>query len=83
MILKTMIGGSDLEGGRGTRQEVMVHWQYPSNGCVKLNTDETSKGNPGQAGAGGLIRGNQGETLRLFVANCGVTTSTKADSLRF
>jgi hypothetical protein len=31
-------------------------WEPPPQGFIKLNYDGASKGNPGQAGAGGLFR---------------------------
>lgn len=71
----------NIEAKRNGRRETMITWQFPGNGWVKVNTDGASKGNPGAARAGGLIRGDQGETLGLFAANCGVTTSTKAELL--
>lgn len=33
-------------------------WNKPGNGWVKLNTNGTSKENPGCAGAGGVVRGD-------------------------
>lgn len=46
-----------------------------------LNTDGAAKGNPGAAGAGGLIRGHHGELFEMFAMNCGVCTCTKAELL--
>lgn len=49
----------------------------PDIGWVKLNTD-AAKGDPGAAGAGGLIRGSSGE-FEYFAVKCGVCTCTKAE----
>lgn len=59
-------------GGSIRRQEILVRWQYPNMGWVRLNTDGASKGNPCKAGAGGLIRGHRGEVFEVFLINCGV-----------
>lgn len=59
----------------------MVSWKYPEDGWVRLNTDGAAKGNPGEAGAGGIIRGPRGELFEMFAANCGVYSSTKAELL--
>lgn len=69
------------EGHRVTRQEVFIRWRYPGIGWVRLNTDGASKGNPGKAGAGGLIRGHRGELFEVFAANCGECSSTRAELL--
>ena len=61
------------------RQEVLVRWQHPREGWVKLNTDGASKGNPGPAGGGGLIRGPRGEIYEVFALNCGSCSCTKAE----
>jgi len=38
-----------------------IKWQKPLQGWHKLNTDGSALGNPGQAGAGALIRNDKGE----------------------
>ena len=45
------------------------------NGWVKINTDGASKGNPGDAGCGGLIRDEEGRwlvgfTKHIDICNC-------------
>lgn len=40
-----------------------------------------SKGNPGLAGAGGIIRGSRGELLELFSLDRGACSCTKAEIL--
>ena len=63
------------------RVERYVRWPYPREGWVRLNTDGAAKGNPGIAGAGGLIRGHRGELFEMFASNCGVCSCTKAELL--
>ena len=74
-------GPKGAEGHRSMRQEVLIRWKYPGMGWMKLNTDGASKGNPGKAGAGGLIRGHRGELFEVFAANCGECSSTQAELL--
>ncbi|XP_056697578.1 uncharacterized protein [Spinacia oleracea] len=73
----------DLMMGKRKRQreEIYVRWIAPREGWVKLNTDGASKGNPGRAGCGGVIRGNGGEIFDVYASNCGTCSSTKAELL--
>ena len=54
-------------------------------GCTlswaKLNTDGAAKGNPGPAGAGGLIRGYRGELFETFASKCGSCSCTRVELL--
>ena len=73
---------SDLvEHQRPQRLEAFIRWIHPGVGWVKLNTDGAAKGNPGPAGAGGLIRGYRGEVFEVFSINCGVCSCTRAELL--
>lgn len=67
-------------GNAGTR-DILVRWEYPMEGWVKMNTDGAAKNNTGAAGAGGIIRTSRGETVGMFAANCGFTSATKAELL--
>lgn len=58
---------------------VNIHWKPTDPGKVKINTDGASHGNPGLAGAGGLIRDSNGVCLRAFSRKLGVATSTCAE----
>lgn len=63
------------------REEVFIRRLCPREGWVKLNTDGATKGNPGQAGCGGIIRGHRGELFEMFAARCGVCSSVQAKLL--
>jgi len=44
-----------------SKQRVFIGWRYPPIDWVKVNVDGCSKGNPGVAGAGGVIRDAMGK----------------------
>ena len=46
---------------------------------MALNTDGASRGNPGRAGVGGVLRGDRGEWLGGFSENLGQCFSMKAE----
>jgi ribonuclease HI len=46
---------------------------------VKINVDGCSKGNPGVAGAGGIIRDAMGRWIVGFALNIGICTSVSAE----
>ncbi|KAF5459726.1 hypothetical protein F2P56_019648 [Juglans regia] len=54
-------------------------WSKPAQGRVKLNTDGSSLGNPGESGAGGVIRDMHGTLLLAFAKNLGYGNSTYAE----
>ncbi|KAL8151271.1 hypothetical protein V2J09_021079 [Rumex salicifolius] len=64
---------------RGPPSVAHISWIKPMEGWFKLNTDGASKGNPGAAGAGGVIRNHSGEWVIGFAANLGVCTAPKAE----
>lgn len=51
----------------------------PPSGWVKLNTDGSSRGNPGEATGGGLIRDETGKWLVGFGLNIGICSVTAAE----
>jgi len=58
----------------------LVGWAYPPMERMKLSVDGCSKGNPGVAGAGGLIRDSLGSWIKGFaVSSTGLCTSVKAE----
>ncbi|KAL0442005.1 UNVERIFIED_CONTAM: putative ribonuclease H protein [Sesamum radiatum] len=48
-------------------------------GWFKLNTDGVSKGNPGVAGAGGIIRNHLGQTVLAFQEHLGLISNTATE----
>lgn len=73
--------GSIFGFSRHPRIEVYVRWEFPRENWVRLNTDGASKGNPGAAGAGAIIRGHRGELFEMVAINCGFCSSTRAEIL--
>ncbi|XP_041007958.1 uncharacterized protein LOC121252418 [Juglans microcarpa x Juglans regia] len=49
----------------------VVRWSRPQHGWVKLNTDGSSLGNPGQAGAWGVISANCGKLCQAYFVTLG------------
>ncbi|CAL1352415.1 unnamed protein product [Linum trigynum] len=73
---------SPLPCGRGpttARTTVMVGWTPPMHGWVTLNVDGASNGNPGAAGAGGVLRDWAGNWIAGFIANFGTATAILAE----
>ncbi|KAI3443768.1 hypothetical protein Pfo_000433 [Paulownia fortunei] len=56
-----------------------ITWLEPAQGWIKLNSDGASKGNPGIAGAGGLLRNWNGDVLVAFYEAIGVQTNSVAE----
>jgi len=59
--------------------ERFIQWVPPPEHWIKLNVDGGSKGNPGNAGAGGILRGHLGNWIQEFAVNLGQCTSVKAE----
>jgi hypothetical protein len=51
------------------------NWTPPPSGFLKLNFDGATKGNPGVAGAGGVIRDSGGNIIRLYTGSMGNSTN--------
>lgn len=69
--------------GRQMKQKVqrMGRWLPPPTGFLKINTDGSSRGNPGSAGIGGLGRDPSGSVVFIFSANKGVQTVNRMEGL--
>jgi hypothetical protein len=60
---------------------VAVSWEKPELGWFKLNTDGSSFVNPGESGAGGLIRDHKGNLIVAFSEYFGIGSNNKAELL--
>ncbi|CAA7059955.1 unnamed protein product [Microthlaspi erraticum] len=66
-------------GGMAQRVERQIAWQPPIQGWWKVNTDGTSRGNPGLATAGGVLRDEQGSWVCGFALNIGICSAPLAE----
>ncbi|KAK1412626.1 hypothetical protein QVD17_34022 [Tagetes erecta] len=60
-------------------QTMETCWSRPDSGWLKLNTDGSSLGNPGQSSYGGLIRNECGGWVCGYVGNIGFDTSLSSE----
>ena len=51
------------------------HWTPPLYGALKINTDGSSRGNPGLAGIGGVVRCSFGDVQFFFSVHKGIYTN--------
>lgn len=58
---------------------VPLAWLPPTLGFCKLSFDGVSRGNPGPAGLGGIIRNDKGEILHIFWRALGEATNNGAE----
>lgn len=58
---------------------VNIRWRVLPPGWVKINTDGASKGNPGDAGCGGVIPGDDGGWLVGFMHHIGCCSALVAE----
>lgn len=56
-----------------------IGWNRPPVGFLKLNFDGASRGNPGLAGIGGIIRNNVGEILHIYSKSLGEGTNNQME----
>ncbi|KAL1219253.1 putative ribonuclease H protein [Cardamine amara subsp. amara] len=59
----------------GVRIEMIVAWKPPVDGCMRMNIDGVSHGNPDLATAGGAMRDAAGRWCGGFALNIGVCTA--------
>ena len=56
-------------------------WSPPPLGTLKINTDGSSRGNPGQAGVGGIGRDSLGKVIFFFSEYKGIKTNNYMEAL--
>lgn len=61
------------------RQVKLIAWKFPGTGKLKLNTDGSSKGNPGPAGFGGVFREERGHWVIGFYGRLEDCSSLEAE----
>ncbi|KAG7559018.1 Reverse transcriptase zinc-binding domain [Arabidopsis thaliana x Arabidopsis arenosa] len=72
------VSREELVGRRG-RVERRIGWVPPTGDWMKLNTDGASKGNPGLAAAGGVLRDGDGNWCGGFAVNLGKCSAPLAE----
>lgn len=60
---------------------VLHFWHPPPKGFLKFNIDGASKGNPGLAGHGGMLRDDKGAILFIFHDHLGKATNNMVESM--
>jgi len=67
-----------IRGVSQTNADINI-WKPPPHGFLKVNIDGTSKGNPGLAGFGGVIRDERGQINKIFHGHLGKATNNMAE----
>ncbi|PKI70141.1 hypothetical protein CRG98_009473 [Punica granatum] len=57
----------------------LIRWERPPAGWLKLNSDGATRGNPGLAGAGGIIQDEHGNWISGFKHNIGIVSLTTTE----
>ncbi|XP_069154435.1 uncharacterized protein [Solanum lycopersicum] len=58
----------------------MVAWNRPPEQWIKINTDGSALTNPGQIGAGGILRDREGKMVLAFATPLGEGSNNKAET---
>ena len=74
-----LIQRSGCGGMHDNKDFAQIGWKYPADGWIKFNVNGCSKGNPGLAGAGGVIRDHIGSWIGGFARNIGLYSSVTAE----
>lgn len=70
---------STVKFGPISRTTKLISWNFPGAGKLKLNTDGSSRGNPGPAGYGGVFREERGFWVLGFYGKLDDCTSLEAE----
>lgn len=66
-------------GSGSTMVRRTVSWYPPPHGVLKLNVDGATRGKPGPAGIGGVLRNSSGVVLFMFSKHVGVCNSNEVE----
>lgn len=66
-------------GAESSQEERQIGWIPPTGGWLKLNTDGASRGNPGLATSGGVLRDEDGRWCGGFAVNIGRCSAPLAE----
>lgn len=58
-----------------------VVWELPGEGCLKVNTDGASRGNPGRSAIGYCVRDEFGDIVYAVGKEINETTNTEAKAM--
>ena len=82
-----MKGGNIKDGGNikakkedKARRRLEARWSFPPENCHKANFDGVTKGNPGSAGSGGIIRNSLGGGITAISLPLGHQTNHLAEA---
>ncbi|XP_042515225.1 uncharacterized protein LOC122089557 [Macadamia integrifolia] len=64
---------------RKTKGDQEIFWLPPMDGWWKLNCDGSSLGNPGNAGAGGIIRNSKCQIVAIYSSYLGIASNFYAE----
>lgn len=92
MVHNLNISGAGCSGALCKKQQVRSKhakrkvcregkWSLPPLGTLKINTDGSSRGNPGHAGVGGIGRDCYGEVIFFFSYYKGIQTNNYMEAL--
>ncbi len=77
--LRSLIAGTPEQISLPVAPPAVALAPTPISGCCRLFTDGASRGNPGQAGAGAVLLGADGEELAARAEYLGVCTNNVAE----
>lgn len=66
-------------GNLSKKKEMLIGWDKPREGFIKLNTDGYSKSNSVKVSAGGFLRNKEGRWINGFMANISQYDSLMAE----
>ncbi|XP_028785542.1 uncharacterized protein LOC114741444 [Neltuma alba] len=76
-VIKAREADKEVRGCRVDANE--NRWSVPERGWVKVNSDGSSRGDPGPAGCGGVLRDHEGEWIVGFGKGLGWCTAYEAE----